>query len=229
MEFNLLHSNRRAPAVAAEISRADPDVLVLLEYDPHWHRALGPQLTAAYPHAARQVVPGSFGWAVYSRLPIVSPARDLAPPEVSNRNLVRVVLSLDGRHLALYAVHLNPPKGLAAFVSQTRGLVQLASLLPDEELPVLLAGDFNFTCRHRMHRILAEQGLDDAHDSAGWGRGSTWPANGILACLPGVRIDHLYTDSRLTCTSIQVGHRCGSDHRPLLAELGFASDPDTRP
>jgi endonuclease/exonuclease/phosphatase (EEP) superfamily protein YafD len=121
MEFNLLYANAPTPDVAEQIKRSNPDLLVLLEYDPDWYGELGPDLIAAYPHNVLSVAQGSFGWAVYSRIPFAGQARDLVPPHIRGRTIVRVPLDVDGREVALYVAHLYPPKSLRGLAAQGRG------------------------------------------------------------------------------------------------------------
>ncbi len=220
MHQNLLRSNHRTAAVTREIEEVDADLVVLLEYTDHWDRALAAALGEAYPHVATQTRPDSFGWGIYSRMPFVEPPTDLVPADVPNETLVRAVISLAGRPVALYAVHLNPPKDLGRAVSQRRQLLHLRDLLSRETLPLIVCGDFNFTGRHRMNQALIEIGLRDAHQQAGWGRQSTWPALGPGRLLPGVRIDHIYLGNGLACTELRTGTGPGSDHRPVIAEIG---------
>jgi endonuclease/exonuclease/phosphatase (EEP) superfamily protein YafD len=44
---------------------------------------------------------------------------------------------------------------------------------------------------------------------------------GPLAWLPGIRIDHVYLSPELTATAARVGSFVGSDHRPVIAEVGL--------
>ena len=73
MHFNLLHSNDSTDTVAGQIRAADPDVLLLHEYDHGWHRALATTLAEAYSYHRCEAAQGSFGWAVFSRLPLAEP------------------------------------------------------------------------------------------------------------------------------------------------------------
>ena len=65
-------------------------------------------------------------------------------------------------------------------------------------------------------------GLADAFDLGGWGRGSTWPVTSFFRYLPGVRLDHIYLGGGLTCSDCRTGVGEGSDHRPVIAKIGFA-------
>ena len=90
---------------------------------------------------------------------------------------------------------------------------------------MILAGDFNFTDGTANSAALGDAGLRDAHDLAGSGRGSTWRfrALGFTHRLPGFRIDHIYVSDQMTCTSAQVLDTAGTDHRPIIADVAWAS------
>ena len=51
MSANLLHANHETAPLLSEVAVAQPDVLVLQEYAPHWHRAFQAALANDYPHA----------------------------------------------------------------------------------------------------------------------------------------------------------------------------------
>ena len=100
----------------------------------------------------------------------------------------------------------------------------LVDMIESEDRPLIVAGDFNLTGDSLLHAALLKTGLRDAHESAGRGRGSTWPMLGPLSFVPGVRIDHVYVGNGVTalqCTTLPAN---GSDHRPVLAHLRLGED-----
>lgn len=224
MHFNLLYANSRTAAAVAEIRRVNPDLLVLQEYDPQWDATLYPALAEDYPFVARHVRPGPFGSAVFSRLPFCGQADFLVPPGDARLPILRAEVLFGDQPVAVYGIHLWPPKGLDLFVAQRRRQLHLAELLAEETGPVIVCGDFNYTARHELHRVLLQLGLADAHEVAGWGRGSTWPMTAPGRFLPGFAIDHVYVGGGLTCGSARTGSAAGSDHKPVIVEVGFAAD-----
>ena len=122
---------------------------------------------------------------------------------------------------ALYCVHLMPPRSRAQTIEQRREFADLRDRLKHEELPIVLCGDFNFTNASAFADELTRLGLIDAHRISGRGRGTTWPRLGPLRWLPGIRLDHIFISKELTSTHSRTGTGQGSDHRPVVAEIGF--------
>ena len=90
-----------------------------------------------------------------------------------------------------------------------------------ETLPVIAAGDFNFTQETPNEAALKNVGLQDGFEQSGQGRGSTWPVDPPwMQWLPGVRIDHIFVSRQLTCTHFFVGGYDGLDHLPIVADVG---------
>jgi endonuclease/exonuclease/phosphatase (EEP) superfamily protein YafD len=195
---------------------------VIQEGVGHWGRELPAQLGASHPHVGPPKT-GQIGthrdgvWVLSASAPL-SPAYSIAKaPEPGY--IVRSEILFGDRAVALYAVHLprdfeheSARLGRLTFLALTRAL-------ENEALPVILAGDFNATpSSWRMVR-LRELGLRSAIELAGSGRGATWPA--WAPGWAGVAIDHIMIGPELACRSVQIGEPMGSDHRPLVAEIGF--------
>ena len=74
--FNVLTSNQRYDEALKWIRETDPDVIFLPEVDETWAGALAP-LRDSHPYFIDYPVEGNFGFAFYSKLPIVS--REIIP------------------------------------------------------------------------------------------------------------------------------------------------------
>jgi endonuclease/exonuclease/phosphatase (EEP) superfamily protein YafD len=216
MSMNTKYGNRDGPDVVAQVRRFNPDVLAVEEFAGPVRRALDAALQRDYPYRCLRST-GGVGLAVYSRLPFVG------SPQVASggvRRQIRAVVQVDGRDVALYVLHPLSPRSPRRVVLNRLFTADLVDQLRREPLPVILAGDFNFTAETPNAAALTGLGLTDAFDLAGVGRGSTWPVRPAWASwLPGVRIDHVYLSAGLTCAAYATGGPMGSDHLPIVADV----------
>lgn len=219
---NLFAFNQASDGIILEVLAANPDILVLQEYTPHSHAAFEETLGDEYPHRRCVVRRDCFGVAVYSRKPLIGQAQTNLDLGEAGTPQLRTVVQIGSRAVALYNVHLMPPKGLNATVEQRAEFADLFDRLAAEELPIILCGDFNFTNRSAYADDLERLGLIDAHRISGRGRGATWPAIGRRRFMPGVRIDHIFLSRELTSTTSGVVPAPGSDHRAIYADVGLA-------
>jgi endonuclease/exonuclease/phosphatase (EEP) superfamily protein YafD len=100
----------------------------------------------------------------------------------------------------------------------------LVDRVDGEPLPAVFAGDFNFTPRSAQAGRLRRAGLTEAHALGGRWRGATWPATGAAALSPGIRLDQAYMTGELACVRSRVLGRNGSDHCPIVVDIGVRSD-----
>jgi vancomycin resistance protein VanJ len=221
MSINLLAQNRDTAPMVAEAVATGPDVLLLQEYTPRWHTAFQPALAADYPHARYILRDDSYGLAIYSRRSFVGRVDMRVPLGAFGTPQARAVVRIGEREVVLYNVHLMLPKGRNYVIEQRREFADLLDRLRREKLPIILAGDFNFTNASVFADELERLGLVDAHRINGWGRGSTWPMRTVLRWFPGIRLDHIFLSKELTSTHSRTGTGQGSDHRPVIAEIGF--------
>jgi endonuclease/exonuclease/phosphatase (EEP) superfamily protein YafD len=218
--------NQDTQGIIDEILAARPDVVLLQEYTDAWHAAMKPALSGQYPFSSFVTQDDSFGVAIYSRTPFVNGEADNRLP--LGRSLApqtRAVVRFNGHDVAVYNVHLLPPRRLDYTVESRMQFADLLKTLSEEKLPYVVAGDWNLTGDTPQHRDLARIGARDAHDLAGTGRGATWPVNSFFRYVPGLRFDHVYVGPGLTAAGSEVGVGRGSDHRPVIADVTIDAPP----
>ncbi len=219
-----------------ELVRAEQADVVLLQEAT---RAHAPQLRAGFqtshPHSAEAFRQDAFGQAVYSKLPFAAGEEIYPQIEMMREKIfggvagisepqIRVRIAFDGVPLILQNLHLVPPGDAQLLCEQRLQFAWLdqwvRSVHAASDAPaLLLAGDLNSTTTSPQHAFLRSAGLHESHSEAGSGLGNTWPDAGLLAKLPGIRIDHVYVNDRLRVVSSRVGPSIGSDHRPLVVRL----------
>jgi endonuclease/exonuclease/phosphatase (EEP) superfamily protein YafD len=228
---NLLVGSGSEHRAAEYVLTLDPDVVFLQEYTPEAHAVLSERLGEKYRHIVTGPREDAFGQAVYSKLAprevqlFPTPAK-LARAENRQRASpsepqIRCVVTFGGREVVLQNVHDMPPSNPALLQDQLRYFEWLDDFIASEARPVILAGDFNSTRNASAMIRLERAGYRNTHTLAGRGRGSTWLDKTWLRRLPGVRIDHVIVSRELACDHAEVGPSIGSDHRPIMARVGF--------
>lgn len=230
MSCNLLIGSQ-SPALAAEqIAHHDPDIVFFQEYSDRAHAAIEPVLRGKYPYIITASRNDAFGQAIYSKLEPIGTPMLYPPPSLGAGartggvvNLgdpqIRMIVRVGEREVVLQNVHTVPPGGATLLAEQRKMLRWLAQFVREERRPVVMAGDFNATAASLG--VLHDAGLTNTHALAGQGRGSTWPDVTWLRYLPGVRIDNIFVSDGLSCDRAEVGKSIGSDHRPIIARVGF--------
>ncbi len=158
--------------------------------------------------------------AILSRFPL---GREQSIPMGGrlNRDVLAVEVGAP-RPLWVASVHWpapQPTKGLSRLAEDQQVRSEyLASTLEigsRRDWPTVLGGDFNTPPRHGLYReMLAQYG--NAFAQSGKGLGYTFSKDRSM-----IRIDHLWLSSDLKAADCQVGPDLGSDHLPVVAEIGL--------
>lgn len=218
---NLYWNNANTVGIVGEIVEAKADIVVLVEYTPHWHKVVHDAIGANYPHQAIEVMEDMFGLAVYSRFPFVGQVDLSVPLGGASFPQARAVVDVNGAHVVLYGLHLMAPRNPGRLAANRVMVADLVEHLDAERLPVMVVGDFNFTPTSAQAAALRRIGFVEAHAGAGWGRGSTWSAWSYYRFLPGVRLDQVYVRGGLSSVDSRTGVGVGSDHRPVIVDLAY--------
>lgn len=191
------------------------DLLVVQEVTVAWAGDLAS--LKDYPYRVLLAREDPYGIGVLSRWPLdaVEPEDFAADGLPSLAGRARIA----GRSLRFLAMHTRWPilPGLAR--ARDSSLDSAARLLNAGDGPAVTLGDLNVTPFSPAYsNFLRETGLVDAAGSARWQ--PTWMAGFWPLSL---RIDHVFVSPGLCVEAAAVGPAIGSDHRPVLARLRFAT------
>jgi endonuclease/exonuclease/phosphatase (EEP) superfamily protein YafD len=211
VSFNVLSKNTHYADTVRWVQAADPDVAFFPEVTHAWQVGLAP-LQARMPHCIVRAQADNFGFALFSKYPIVE--QSLVPCAVLGVAMVQVTLAIDGRRLCFVGVH--PASPLSSLYSHGRdvALKELADRVRNGPRPVIVAGDFNASPWSHAMTPLFEAGL---HDSMlGRGFSATWRRRIPICAIP---IDHILLGGQISTQVRWTGPDLGSDHRPVAADL----------
>jgi endonuclease/exonuclease/phosphatase (EEP) superfamily protein YafD len=219
--INVLIKNRQDARLRQLVLDTRPDVLLAMEPDAWWVRALRP-LHAAYPYRIEMPRADAYGLVLYSRLPLLHPhTQDLE--QLGVPSIITGMRLPDGRTFTFYGIHPTPPipdnypdgVGLRNVV-----LHKVARLLRQTPGPTLVAGDFNdVSWSKTTHQLVAEGPVRDV--SLGRGFYPTFNARIPLMRWP---LDHFFVTPQFRVVSLTRPPDVGSDHFAMLAELALVKE-----
>jgi endonuclease/exonuclease/phosphatase (EEP) superfamily protein YafD len=209
---NVEVGNSDFDAVRALVAQTHPDLFGVTELTPVMARHLGEQLPE-YQTRVLETRDDAYGIGVYSRLPLLSanvvrfPAN--GPPTVVAR--VRVARE----PVTVVVTHVHTPFAGSIHVRHLQALAVAARSQFGER--VVVCGDFNTPPWSGPLRDFAvDARLRDLYGKRAWA-GYSWPTWGYFLRVP---LDDCYVSSRIAVTGHHHGPGIGSDHRPLVVEVG---------
>jgi endonuclease/exonuclease/phosphatase (EEP) superfamily protein YafD len=215
---NVLIENRQHERWLAAVTRERPDVILALEVDDAWERALR-VLERDYPHTIREPLANAYGMALFSRLPLREGRIEyVLEPGIPS---VHVEVGLPGgTWVALHGVHPRPPEPRSEQDSAPRDAeLQLLArrIAAAGDRPTVVAGDLNDVAwSYTTQLFLRESGLLDPR--LGRGFYNTFNANSRVFRFP---LDHVFHSAHFRLVELRrLGH-VGSDHFPVLIELSY--------
>jgi endonuclease/exonuclease/phosphatase (EEP) superfamily protein YafD len=217
--INVLMTNRQDARLRQVIGVARPDVLLVLEPDAWWARALRP-LQPAYPYRVELPHANAYGMILYSRLPLAH--TQVQNPLQHGVPSIRTRLQLpDGRQVTFFGIHPTPPIPDDAYPDgvglRGKALQQVTDAVRQNERPTIVAGDFNdVSWSSTIHQLTREAELHDV--SFGRGLYNTFSARSTLMRWP---LDHFFVSEPFQVVELKRLPDVGSDHFPLYIELAL--------
>lgn len=212
--INLLSSNGEFESVESFIDTESPDILVLQEMTELWQIMLEPALTE---YQYKLVIPrtDNFGIALYSRINITSSQVLNLGKQILPSIEAQFYIGKDS--LTLLATHPLPPVGREDFDSRNDQLLALSNYAISTTNKLVLIGDLNCSSfSNHFKNLINNSNLIDSRK--GFGILSTWPT---WFSLVKTTLDHCLISDGISVKSRRVGQFIGSDHLPIIVELGF--------
>lgn len=213
--FNVLSSNNRHHDALRWITQTNPVLIFLPEVDPAWAVALKP-LSDSHPHVIEHITEGNFGFAFYSKFPILE--HSIEPCGKKQLPLLIAKISSPKGDFTVIGAHPVPPVSGSWSSERDMYLEEIARHTRAINGAILLLGDLNATRWSHGMKPLFETGWIDS--SIGHGAHPTWMKANPIICIP---IDHIMfrsaSNKPMHCRNRWVGPYLGSDHRPVVADL----------
>jgi endonuclease/exonuclease/phosphatase (EEP) superfamily protein YafD len=213
---NVRQENRRCDLVLAAIADADPDVVLLVETDEWWARALRP-LGPEYGWSKQCPQANHYGMLLWSRLPVVHcDVRFVVDPGVPS---MRATIRLrSGDEVVVYAVHPPPPLPATPSYGRDAELVLTGQEIAADGRPSIVIGDLNDVAWSYTAKLF--QRVSHMVDPrVGRGTFNTFHSqHPVVARYP---LDHVFHTRDFLLNELRVLPYTGSDHFPIVVDLAF--------
>ena len=219
---NVLMENREHDRFLRVVRENDPDVVLALETDAAWARALEP-LAGSHPHTVAHPQENYYGMMLFSRLPLVDPQVSyLVQDDIPS---IHTGIRLrSGDVVALHGLHPRPPEPIRDQMSTPRDaeLVLMGRAIGegDRSIPTVVAGDLNDVAWSPTSELfLRLSGLLDPR----MGRGffNSFNAKNPVFRFP---LDHVFHSNEFELVELRRLDKVGSDHFPILIELLYTPE-----
>lgn len=219
---NIYHHNNDYEPLARLIETERPDAIGIVEYSTRSRVGLE-RVRRLYPYRT-EYEDGAKGIALW----LQRPPRRLDPPywfDPDAGPVAHAEIEMGGRPHQLWICHPTSPIWPSRrFVSGNPDLTGLAAFIASFDGSRIIVGDMNTTeGSAHFFEFMATTGTRDSR--YGFGRQPSWPE---WSCYR-IPIDHAFVSSDLAVVERRLGPFIGSDHFPLILEVGPAASASSQP
>lgn len=214
LSFNVLVSNERSRDVIDYVAASGADVVFLHESSIDWEDVL---VRSDLPY---RMVPARLPGDRFGSVALVRPDLSAGTVRFGDRAGVVVDVTLEGRPLQVIGVHPRSPISSRAARSRADTLDAVGRFVAATRTPSVVVGDLNSTpWSYPFRHLLRTAGLVDSERGYGWQPSWPTPLPGVLR----IPIDHALVSPGIAVVDRTLGRSLGSDHRPLVVELQWAT------
>ena len=217
---NVLTTNDKYHLLLAEIDKHQPDIILTLESDKAWEKALD-TIEPDYPHVVRIPLDNLYGMHLYSRLPLVdTEVKFLLSDDIPSIH-TKVILR-SGKQIQLYCLHPKPPSPTEAYESTLRDaeLLLVGKHIEEQNKTTIVMGDLNDVAWSKTTQLFQRvSGLLDPRVGRHF-------INTFHADYPLFRwsLDHVFHSPDFSLIEMKRLSHVGSDHFPVLTRLQYAPE-----
>ncbi|SEP56130.1 Uncharacterized conserved protein YafD, endonuclease/exonuclease/phosphatase (EEP) superfamily [Neolewinella agarilytica] len=228
MVANVLQTNTAYDRLISLVEEQQPDLLLTLESNADWEKALKSGLREHFPHSIDVPLENLYGMHLFSKLELQNPSVKFRIKDDIPSIDCKVDLS-DGSRVNLHFLHPMPPSPSEDYSSVGRDaeLALVGKQVGQHREPTIVAGDMNDVAWSHSSRLFRRLSglLDPRH---GRGLFATFHADYWFARWP---LDHVYLSTHFKVIELKRLTHIGSDHFPVFVRLCFdpASPDPARP
>ncbi len=212
---NVLTPNQHYQRLIAQIEKHQPDLVLTLETDQAWQKALA-VIEKDYPYRVAVPLDNLYGMHLYSRLELKdTEVKFILSDEIPSIHTTVILRS--GQPVQLYCLHPKPPSPTEAKDSKLRDaeLLIVGDQIKDLDESCIVMGDLNDVAWSRTTRLFQRiSGLLDPRVGRRY-------VNTFHADYPLLRwsLDHVFHSTDFALVAMQRLPHIGSDHFPIYVVL----------
>ncbi len=212
---NVLTPNQHYQRLIAQIEKHQPDLVLTLETDQAWQKALS-VIEKDYPYRVAVPLDNLYGMHLYSRLELKdTEVKFILSDEIPSIHTTVILRS--GQPVQLYCLHPKPPSPTEAKDSKLRDaeLLIVGDQIKDLDESCIVMGDLNDVAWSRTTRLFQRiSGLLDPRVGRRY-------VNTFHADYPLLRwsLDHVFHSTDFALVAMQRLPHIGSDHFPIYVVL----------
>lgn len=215
MISNVYQDNDNYAGCLAEVRKANPDVVLLLETNKAWEEGTN-ELNETYKYSVKVALENTYGMLLYSKLELKnSKVHYMVEDDIPSIH-THIVLN-SGQEVQLYAVHPTPPvpNENPRSTERDKELLLVADLAKESKLPVIVVGDLNDVAwSYTTELFLKMSSLLDPRRGRGF-------YNSFHAHYPFLRfpLDHAFISADFKLVGMKRLKNFKSDHFPIYIHV----------
>lgn len=214
---NVLIENRQSAEFLKIVRQVDPDILLAMEVDNWWVKELE-VLKEFYPYQMEYPIDNAYGMSLYSKIPLKNQEiKFLKHEDVPSFHAIMTLPS--GKSFNFHGVHPVAPVPSEKYPDNVGeeevSLLKIGTLVAENQLPSIVAGDFNDVSWSNTSRLFGQNG-NLKNVRMGRGLYNTFDANSMIMRWP---LDHFFVTKEFELGELKLLPKFGSDHFPIYASF----------